>query len=195
LEVAEQSSKPIYLYNNPENFGANEIPLEYLDQFARNDNILGIKDSGSSFEYKLECAKYLSDKFWVFTGKEGEYGTLLLAVPPSLRKYVGVVPSLGNLSNIFYKIEEKCDNDDSLEVLQEEVNSWRNNFYDLSTPKGKAQRGMKIALELLYPGQIASQPIVSPEIEVEVPPEFRVAVADWLPIITDRGFISKIEGL
>ncbi len=194
LDVANSAEKPIFLYNNPENFSQNEIPLESLAKFAGHENIIGIKDSCPSLEYKKKCAEFASEKFWVFTGKEGDFGNLLLEVPKSKRGYIGVVPSLGNLVNIYNRILQHKDNDKIVKNLQTEVNSWRNNFYDSSVANGKAQRGLKIALEMLYYKKLISQPIVSPALKAKVPPNFTQNVITWLDKLINQGYITLSGG-
>jgi hypothetical protein len=53
---------------------------------------------------------------------------------------------------------------------------------------------MKITLEMLYPSEIGTQPIVNPSIDFEVTPDFREQVANWLPTIMEKGLITKIGG-
>ncbi len=194
IEVANNAEKPIFLYNNPENFSQNEIPLDSLPEFAGHENIIGIKDSSPSLEFKKKCAEFVSEKFWVFTGKEGDLGPLLLEVPKSKRQFIGVVPSLGNLVNVYHQILQNKDNDETVKKLQMEVNSWRKNFYDESKAKGKAQRGLKISLEILYYRKVSSQPIVSPELKATVPPNFAQNATTWLNKLIKEGFITLFGG-
>lgn len=194
LDVANNADKPIFLYNNPENFCQNEVPVDSLQEFASHEKIIGIKDSSPSLEYKKKCAEYASEKFWVFTGKEADLGALLLAVPISKRRFIGVVPGLGNLANIHYQILQNKDNDKIIKKLQFEVNSWRNNFYETSIASGKVQRGLKIALELLYYKKVISQPIVSPALKATVPVNFTQKAIIWLNNLIKRGFITLFGG-
>ena len=192
IEVANYAEKPVFLYNNPENFNGNEIPIDFLPVFAQHENIIGIKDSSSSFMYKKKCITFLSEKFWFLTGKEGDLGSLILETPRKKREFIGVVPSLGNLVNIYYQILQNRENDEKVKILQAEVNSWRDNFYDLSMRKGKAQRGLKISLEILYYQNVQFQPIVSPELRSSPSSNFIENVRVWLPKLIKRGFITVV---
>ncbi len=194
IDVANNTEKPIFLYNNPENFCQNEIPLDSLQKFSGHENIIGLKDSSPSLDYKKKCAEFVSETFWVFTGKEGDLGNLLLEVPKSKRQFIGVVPSLGNLVNVYSQILENRTNDKTIKQLQMEINSWRNNFYDTSIAVGKAQRGLKISLEILYDKKVSSQPIVSPALKASVPPNFSQNASIWLNKLIKQGFITLFGG-
>ncbi len=174
--LIRELSFPLYLYNNPAVFAKNQIDVSWINQWDRDENLLGIKDSSPEFVNTPNLHVWCERGKSIYTGKEGDLGKLLLRTPQALRTRVGVVPSIGNISNIPGKIISAAleGDDERVKKLDEELNRTRNLFYDLKKPEGKAQRGLKYTYQAVFgPDSVGRQPVVIPKYEHELGEEFK----------------------
>ncbi|MHA1733292.1 MAG: dihydrodipicolinate synthase family protein [Promethearchaeota archaeon] len=190
---------PAYLYNNPASFGGNVVKPEWVADWEGVDQLVGIKDSSPEYANKVafveECARKAGLQF--FSGKEGDYGKILGDTPEEYRDLLGVVPSIGNISNLPARIKRAGLGGDAgeLERLSRELNEHRHDFYDGAVPLGKAQRGLKVALQALYGEEaVGEQPVVTPKFERDMPSGFRESVAEATARWVELGHIERIGG-
>jgi 4-hydroxy-tetrahydrodipicolinate synthase len=91
--VAEGTSKPVVLYNNPATCGGVSIEPETVARLAEVPNIVGIKDSSGDLQNTIELVKLAqSDKFAVLNGRD----TLILAA--LLFGAKGAIPATCNVA-------------------------------------------------------------------------------------------------
>jgi 4-hydroxy-tetrahydrodipicolinate synthase len=91
--VAESTSKPVVLYNNPATCGGVSIEPETVARLAEVLNIVGIKDSSGDLQNTIELVKLAqSDKFAVLNGRD----TLILAA--LLFGAKGAIPATCNVA-------------------------------------------------------------------------------------------------
>lgn len=143
---------PIYLYNNPNIFQGNNINQNILRWLLTFPNLAGIKDSSGKINTYKGYLEFLSEEFSVYCGREGSFSNFIQLISPEKRKFAGLVPSIGNLSNISSRLYKAALNEDPLNLVkfQEDLNDFRNKIYDITTNKGKQQRGLKYAFYELY---------------------------------------------
>ena len=94
-EVAEATSLPVILYNNPGRTGIN-ISVETVVRLARDvDNIIGIKDSSGDLQLSAEYIRCTGDDFYVLMGRDTLiYGGLLYGAAGSIAASANVKPSV-----------------------------------------------------------------------------------------------------
>ena len=94
-EVAEATSLPVILYNNPGRTGIN-ISVETVVKLARDvDNIIGIKDSSGDLQLSAEYIRCTGDDFYVLMGRDTLiYGGLLYGAAGSIAASANVKPSV-----------------------------------------------------------------------------------------------------
>ena len=91
--VAESTSLPVVLYNNPATCGGVNIEPETVAKLAEVPNIIGIKDSSGDLQNTIELIKSTpQDKFSVLMGRD----TLLLAALMFGAK--GAIPATCNIA-------------------------------------------------------------------------------------------------
>ncbi|MFX0031638.1 MAG: dihydrodipicolinate synthase family protein [Promethearchaeota archaeon] len=162
---------PIFLCNNPSEFGENEFTPEIVKNLIDNAYISGIIDSFENINYCRSYIQMINENFSFCCGKEENFQKFLQFIPLNLRKYCGIVPSISNLVNISSKLYYCALEDKILELhqLQDQLNDIRNKIYDFKIEKGKIQRGLKYSFLYLY------RDIIQNYIEVydETTPEFQ----------------------
>jgi len=94
-EIAESTSLPVILYNNPGRTGIN-ISVETVVRLARDvDNIISIKDSSGDLQLSAEYIRRTGDDFYVLMGRDTLiYGGLLYGAAGSIAASANVKPSL-----------------------------------------------------------------------------------------------------
>ncbi|GAB4305102.1 MAG: hypothetical protein Kow0069_00400 [Promethearchaeota archaeon] len=196
-EVASSTSLPVFFYNNPGAFAGNQIDPAWIGEreWGALDHLVGLKDSSDSLQYKLDALElWAATGRNVYSGKEGTFGRLLLETSPRLRKFAGVVPSIGNLSRLPRALAEAAS-DRVVETLDEELNAWRNRFYDLSEPACKAQRGLKVAFEEAYGSErVGRQPVVTCRTLKPPSEEFRGSLREALARWRRLGHVRLVGG-
>src|SRR5438132_3849763 len=68
--VAEATSLPVVLYNNPSTCGGVKIDVETVAKLAEIPNILGIKDSSGDLQNTNEFIRVVPDRFSVLQGRD-----------------------------------------------------------------------------------------------------------------------------
>lgn len=90
--VAESTSLPVVLYNNPATCGGVSIEPDTVARLAEVPNIVGIKDSSGDLQNTIELVKRVPDSFSVLNGRD----TLILAALMFGAK--GAIPATGNVA-------------------------------------------------------------------------------------------------
>src|SRR5437868_8768948 len=68
--IAENTSLPAVLYNNPSTCGGLKIDIETVARLAEVPNILGIKDSSGDLQNTVEYIRVVPDRFSVMQGRD-----------------------------------------------------------------------------------------------------------------------------
>jgi 4-hydroxy-tetrahydrodipicolinate synthase len=139
--VAESTSLPVLLYNNPATCGGVKIDVDTVARLARVPNILGMKDSSGDLQNTNECVRVVPDRFAVLQGRD----TLIY---PSLACGArGAVPASANVAPaLCVAIYEafQCGDHAAAREDQRRLNPVR-----LSLNLGTAPGGVKAALAML----------------------------------------------
>ncbi|HME52068.1 MAG TPA: dihydrodipicolinate synthase family protein [Candidatus Lokiarchaeia archaeon] len=197
-EIIPQIEEPVFLYNNPQTFGQNNIPISTYETMMQYPNFVGIKDSSGSMEYRFDILDMLEryPHIAFYSGSEGDYFKCLEKRPPEHSSKIGSVPSISNLLNLPAKIRQSYgDGDvDGARQWQEELNAIRNRIYHEPSIKGKAQRGTKYALGCLYPGSsLDREVVVIPDFVLEMTDEAKQIIKDAVDEAVSKGYLSKCE--
>ena len=90
--IAESTSLPVLLYNNPATCGGVKIDVDTLARLAEIPNIVGIKDSSGDLQNTIEYIRVVPERFSVMTGRDTLifYGLMAGAR--------GAVPATGNIA-------------------------------------------------------------------------------------------------
>lgn len=67
--IAKSVNIPIILYNVPSRTGMN-ISLEVLEELAKVDNIVGLKEASGNASYLMEVAAKYGDRFDIYSGND-----------------------------------------------------------------------------------------------------------------------------
>jgi dihydrodipicolinate synthase/N-acetylneuraminate lyase len=197
-EIIPQIREPVFLYNNPQTFGQNSISVPIYEAMMQYPNLVGIKDSSGSMDYRFDVLDMLDryPNIAFYTGSEGDYFKCLEKRRPEKSSKIGSVPSISNLLNLPAKIRQSyLDGDvDGARQWQDDLNGIRNRIYHEHTTKGKAQRGTKYALACLYPGSsLDHEVVVMPDFVHEMTDEAKQVIKDAVDEAVNRGFLSKCE--
>ncbi len=195
-DILDRTEFPIYMYNNPGAFSGNVVSQNVIEKLSDRTMLRGVKDSSGTLEQKKAYLQYLSSSFSVSCGKEGMMAKFLREIPLEMRKYAGIVPSLSNLTNnpaLIMKLG-LAGKDDDMITVQDNMNEFRYRIYDARIGKGKAQRGIKMCMHLLYENKlgIISQK-VRPEFSQEIPEDVVKAMRETLDYCMEQKFITPIE--
>src|SRR5438034_5876764 len=90
--IAECTSLPVVLYNNPATCGGVKIDVETVVKLAEVPNILGIKDSSGDLQNTIEMIRAVPDRFSVMMGRD------TLIFPALMFGARGAVPATGNIA-------------------------------------------------------------------------------------------------
>src|SRR5205085_11346605 len=90
--VAEATSLPVVLYNNPSTCGGVKIDVDTVARLAEIPNILGVKDSSGDLQNTCEYIRVVPPRFSVMMGRD----TLIFHALISGAK--GAVPATGNIA-------------------------------------------------------------------------------------------------
>src|SRR5262249_11966827 len=89
--IAEHTSLPVILYNNPSTCGGVKIDVDTVARLARIPNILGVKDSSGDLQNTNEYMRVVPDRFSVLQGRDTLiYQALIFGAK-------GAVPATGNV--------------------------------------------------------------------------------------------------
>jgi len=139
--IAETTSLPVILYNNPSTCGGLKIDVETVARLAQVSNILGIKDSSGDLQNTNEYVRVAPLRFSVMQGRD------TLIYPSLLFGARGAVPASANVAPaLAVKIFEAFERGDhaSAKAAQLRLNPIR-----LSLNLGTGPGGVKAALDLL----------------------------------------------
>jgi 4-hydroxy-tetrahydrodipicolinate synthase len=90
--IAESTSKPVILYNNPGTCGGVKIDVDTVEKLSRISNILGVKDSSGDLQNTQEYIKATPERFSVMMGRD------TLIFPALVMGAKGAVPATGNIA-------------------------------------------------------------------------------------------------
>lgn len=139
--IAEQTSLPVLLYNNPSTCGGLKIDVDSVARLSQIPNILGIKDSSGDLQNTVEYLRVVPERFAVMMGRD------TLIFPALLMGARGAVPATGNVApRILVDIYEhfRAGNLEGSKAAQLRLNPVR-----LALALGTQPGGVKSALALL----------------------------------------------
>jgi 4-hydroxy-tetrahydrodipicolinate synthase len=90
--IAESTSLPVILYNNPSTCGGLSIGVDTVARLAEIPNILGVKDSSGDLQNTQEYVKVVPPRFSVMMGRD------TLIFPSLVMGTRGAVPATGNIA-------------------------------------------------------------------------------------------------
>lgn len=139
--IAESTSLPVILYNNPATCGGVKIDVDTTVRLAEIPNILGIKDSSGDLQNTNELVRYVPERFSVLMGRD----TLIFqALIWGAR---GAVPATANIApRLVVDIYEAVQRGDLAAAKAAQI---RLNPVRLSLTLGTAPGGVKAGLALL----------------------------------------------
>jgi 4-hydroxy-tetrahydrodipicolinate synthase len=138
--IAESTSLPVVLYNNPSTCGGLSIGVDTLARLARLPNIRAVKDSSGDLQNTCEYIKVAPSGFSVLMGRD----TLLF--PALVMGARGAVPATGNIAPaLLVEIYEAFQRGDlaSSKAAQLRLNPLRLAL-GLCTPPGAVKAALKI---------------------------------------------------
>ena len=139
--IAENTSLPVVLYNNPATCGGVKIDVDTVGRLAEIPNILGVKDSSGDLQNTIEYLRVVPERFSVMMGRD------TLIYPALVFGARGAVPATGNIApRILVEIYESFMRGDQVASLaaQRKLNPVR-----MALTLGTAPGGVKAALQLL----------------------------------------------
>ncbi len=90
--IAESTSLPVILYNNPSTCGGLMIGVDTVARLAEIPNILAVKDSSGDLQNTQEYIKVVPPRFSVLMGRD------TLIFPALVMGARGAVPATGNIA-------------------------------------------------------------------------------------------------
>jgi 4-hydroxy-tetrahydrodipicolinate synthase len=139
--IAESTSLPVILYNNPSTCGGIKIDIDTVARLAQIPNILGIKDSSGDLQNTNEYVRVVPERFSVVQGRD------TLIYPSLLFGARGAVPASANVApGLAVEIFEAFQRGDHAAAKAAQL---RLNPVRLSLNLGTAPGGVKAALDLL----------------------------------------------
>jgi 4-hydroxy-tetrahydrodipicolinate synthase len=139
--VAESTSLPVLLYNNPSTCGGVKIDVDTVARLAEVSNIVGVKDSSGDLQNTNELVRAVPERFAVMMGRD------TLIFPALLFGARGAVPATGNIApRLLVEIYEKFRKGD---LEGSKAAQLRLNPVRLALTLGTAPGGVKAALALL----------------------------------------------
>jgi 4-hydroxy-tetrahydrodipicolinate synthase len=140
-KIAESTSLPVILYNNPSTCGGLKIDVETVARLAEVPNILGVKDSSGDLQNTNEYIRVVPERFAVLQGRDTLiYHALLWGARGAVPATANVAPRI--LVDIFESFQ-RGDHEAS-KAAQKKLNPVR-----LSLTLGTAPGGVKQALALM----------------------------------------------
>lgn len=139
--IADNTSLPIMLYNNPATCGGVKIDVETVARLAEIPNIRGIKDSSGDLTNTNEMIRAVPRNFSVLMGRD------TLIYPALIFGAKGAVPATGNIApHLLVEIYEAFQRGDHASSLAAQL---KLNPVRMSLTLGTAPGGVKAALQLL----------------------------------------------
>src|SRR3954451_19155594 len=93
--IAEHTSLPVVLYNNPGTCGGVKIDVDTVARLAQIPNILAVKDSSGDLQNTCEYLRVVPERFAVLMGRD------TLIFPALVCGAHGAVPATGNIAPDF----------------------------------------------------------------------------------------------
>src|SRR5438270_8050084 len=90
--IAEQTSLPVVLYNNPSTCGGLKIDVETVARLAEIPNILAVKDSSGDLQNTNEYLRVVPERFSVLMGRD------TLIHPALIFGVRGAIPATANIA-------------------------------------------------------------------------------------------------
>jgi 4-hydroxy-tetrahydrodipicolinate synthase len=90
--IAENTSLPVVLYNNPATCGGVKIDVDTVARLAEIPNILAVKDSSGDLQNTIEYIRAVPERFSVLMGRD----TLIFSAMVMGAR--GAVPATGNIA-------------------------------------------------------------------------------------------------
>lgn len=139
--IAESTSLPVILYNNPSTCGGLKIDVDTVARLAEVPNIVGMKDSSGDLQNTIECIRAVPDRFAIMQGRD------TLIYPALLFGARGAVPATGNIAPaLLVEIYEAFRRGDHAAAKSAQL---RLSPIRLSLTLGTPPGGVKAALHLL----------------------------------------------
>src|SRR5262245_10138479 len=139
--IAENTSLPVVLYNNPATCGGVKIDVDTVARLAEVPNILGVKDSSGDLQNTIEFIRVVPDRFSVLMGRD------TLIYPALVFGARGAVPATANVAPaLLVEIYEAFQRGDQAASRAAQL---RLNPIRLSLALGTPPGGVKAALALL----------------------------------------------
>src|SRR5262249_2222683 len=139
--IAEHTSLPVVLYNNPGTCGGVKIDVDTVARLAQVPNILAVKDSSGDRQNSNEVVRVVPERFAVLMGRD------TLIFPALLFGARGAVPATGNIAPaLLVEIYETFRRGD---VAASKAAQLRLNPLRLALTLCTAPGGVKAALEVL----------------------------------------------
>src|SRR5207249_7527896 len=93
--IAESTSLPVILYNNPSTCGGLKIEVDTVARLAEIPNVLGIKDSSGDLQNTIEHIRVVPDRFSVMQGRDTLiYPTLIFGARGAVPATANIAPAL-----------------------------------------------------------------------------------------------------
>jgi 4-hydroxy-tetrahydrodipicolinate synthase len=139
--IAESTSLPVILYNNPATCGGVKIDVDTVARLAEIPNIVGIKDSSGDLQNTLEYVRVCPKRFSVLMGRDTLiYSALQFGVRGAIPATANIAPALlAEIYNAFQRGDMKAS-----QAAQLRLHPIR-----MALTLGSAPGGVKAALELL----------------------------------------------
>jgi 4-hydroxy-tetrahydrodipicolinate synthase len=139
--IAEATSLPVVLYNNPNTCGGLRIEVDTVARLAELPNVVAIKDSSGDLQNTNEMVRAVPERFAVLQGRD------TLICPSLLFGARGAVPATANIApRLVVDIYEAFQRGD---VEASKRAQLRLNPVRLALTLGTAPGGVKAALALL----------------------------------------------
>ena len=156
--VAENTSLPVLLYNNPATCGGVKIDVDTVARLAQVANILAIKDSSGDLQNTIEYLRVVPERFAVLQGRDTlVYSALIFGARGAIPATANIAPAL---AVEIYEAFQKGDHA-AAKAAQLQINPLR-----LALNLGTAPGGVKAALALMGQAIGPSRAPVAP-----LPPE------------------------
>jgi 4-hydroxy-tetrahydrodipicolinate synthase len=140
-KIAESTSLPLVLYNNPGTCGGVKIDVDTVARLAEVPNILAVKDSSGDLQNTKEYIRVVPERFSVLAGRD------TLIFPSLMAGARGSVPATANIApRLVVDIYERYIAGDLTGSQQAQL---RLDPIRLSLTLGTAPGGVKAALALL----------------------------------------------
>lgn len=139
--IAESTSLPVILYNNPSTCGGLKIDVDTVARLAEIPNIVAVKDSSGDLQNTMEYVRVVPKRFSVLMGRDTLiYSAMQFGVRGAIPATANIAPGLlAEIYNAFERGDLKAS-----QAAQVRLNPIR-----LALSLGTAPGGVKAALELL----------------------------------------------